>query len=124
MANRTGERVDKPWGHELIWAHADRYVGKKIVIEAGKKLSLQYHEQKDESILVLKGTLRLHYGATRESVAQIDLEPGQFAHIETGAVHRFEALEERVELIEVSTPELGDVVRLEDDYDREGTSEA
>lgn len=124
MANRTGERVDKPWGHELIWAHADRYVGKKIVIEAGQRLSLQYHERKDESILVLKGTLRLHYGATREGVEQIDLEPGQFAHIETGAVHRFEALAERVELVEVSTPELGDVVRLEDDYDREGTSEA
>jgi mannose-6-phosphate isomerase len=124
VANRSGERVEKPWGHELIWAHAERYVGKLIVIEPGHKLSLQYHEKKDESILVLKGTLRLHHGKTQESVEATDLPPGRFAHISTGDVHRFEALDERVELVEVSTTELDDVVRLEDDYDRQGTSEA
>ena len=124
MEDLTGKRVDKPWGHELIWAHTERYVGKKIVIEPGHKLSLQYHRAKDESILVLRGTLRLHYGESEESVEQKDLTPGEFAHIRTGAVHRFEATSERVELIEVSTPELDDVVRLKDDYRREGTSEA
>ena len=123
MENRTGRRVEKPWGHELIWAHTDRYVGKKIVIKPGHKLSLQYHREKDESILVLSGTLRLHYGETEDSVEAKDLSPGEYANIATGAVHRFEATTERVELIEVSTPELDDVVRLKDDYQREGTSE-
>ena len=124
VSEQSPKRVGKPWGHELIWAHTERYVGKVLVIEPGKRLSLQYHEKKDESILVLRGTLRLHIGPNPEAVEQIDLQPGQAFRIPTGYTHRFEALDEQVELVEVSTPELDDVVRLQDDFGREGTSEA
>ena len=114
-------RVDKPWGHELIWAHTGRYVGKILVIETGKRLSLQRHEVKDESILVRAGRLRLYLedegGVVREHV----LGPGDHRRIPTGRIHRFEAIE-RCELIEVSTPELDDVIRIEDDFGREGTN--
>jgi mannose-6-phosphate isomerase-like protein (cupin superfamily) len=117
----TGRRVDKPWGHELIWAHTDRYVGKILVIETGKRLSLQRHEIKDESILVHSGRLRLYLEDDDGTLRADDLEAGESRRIPTGRVHRFEALE-RCELIEVSTPELDDVIRLEDDFGREGTN--
>lgn len=117
-------RVEKPWGHEEIWAHTERYVGKILVIEPGKRLSLQYHEHKDESIRVLSGTLRLHLEADDGTVATQDLRPGESRRIPTGRRHRFEALDERLELVEVSTPELDDVVRIDDDFGREGTSQA
>jgi mannose-6-phosphate isomerase len=114
-------RVDKPWGHELIWAHTDRYVGKILVIEAGKRLSLQRHLVKDESILVSAGLLRLHLEDDEGTLVIEELGPGEHRHVPTGRVHRYEAIE-RCTLIEVSTPELDDVVRLEDDFGREGTS--
>ena len=114
-------RVDKPWGHELIWAHTDRYVGKILVIEAGQRLSLQRHLVKDESILVMSGRLRLSIEDDAGIVQVEELGPGGARRIETGRIHRFEAIE-RCELIEVSTPELDDVVRLQDDFGREGTS--
>jgi mannose-6-phosphate isomerase len=114
--------VDKPWGNERIWAHTDRYVGKVIFIKAGRRLSVQLHRQKDESILVLRGRLRLHRGDDLASLSTEILAPGEHRRIPTGLIHRFEALEEDVELIEVSTPELDDVIRLEDDFGREGTS--
>lgn len=114
-------RVDKPWGHELIWAHTDRYVGKILVIEAGKRLSLQLHERKDETIYVLSGRLRLLSGPRDGKIQATELGPGDHRRIPVGTVHRYEAVE-RCELVEVSTPELDDVVRLEDDYGREGTS--
>jgi mannose-6-phosphate isomerase len=117
----TGRRVDKPWGHELIWALTDRYCGKVLVIEAGKKLSLQRHVVKDESIYVLSGRLRLHLEDEHGKVQQVELRPGESRHVPTGRVHRFEAID-RCELIEVSTPELEDVIRIEDDFGREGTS--
>ena len=117
-------RVDKPWGHEKIWAHTDRYVGKVIVIDPGKRLSLQYHELKDESILVLRGPLRLHLEDDDGDMHVHDLEAGEHRRVPVGRKHRFEALEKQVEVIEVSTPELDDVVRLSDDFGREGTSEA
>lgn len=113
--------VAKPWGHELIWAETDRYVGKLIVVEAGKRLSLQYHERKDESVYVVSGRLRLHLEGPDGVIATIDLGPGEARRVAAGRRHRFEALE-RVEVIEVSTPELDDVVRIEDDFGREGTS--
>jgi mannose-6-phosphate isomerase len=113
--------VDKPWGHELIWALTDRYCGKLLVIEAGKKLSLQRHVVKDESIYVLSGRLRLHLEDEHGKVQQVELQPGESRHVPTGRVHRFEAID-RCELIEVSTPELEDVIRIEDDFGREGTS--
>lgn len=116
-----GRRVDKPWGHELIWAHTDRYAGKILAIEAGRRLSLQIHERKDETILVISGRLRLHHGGPDGALTTTELGPGEHRRIPVGTVHRFEAIE-RCELVEVSTPELDDVVRLEDDYGREGTS--
>jgi mannose-6-phosphate isomerase len=117
-ANR---HVDKPWGHELIWAHTGAYVGKILVIEAGKRLSLQKHRVKDESILVLSGKLRLWLEGDDGQIRTEDLGPGESRHVPTGRIHRFEAID-RCELIEVSTPELDDVVRIEDDFGREGTS--
>ncbi len=122
MTLENSTRVDKPWGHELIWARTDRYVGKVIAIQPGARLSLQYHEQKDESLIVTRGVLRLHLEDGAGKIQIHDLQPGESSRIPVGRRHRFEALEERVELIEVSTPELDDVVRLEDDYSREGTS--
>lgn len=117
----AGRRVDKPWGHELHWAVTDRYVGKVLVIEAGKRLSLQYHEVKDESILVISGRLRLLLEDDSGQDRVEELGPGEHRRVPTGRRHRYEAVE-RTELIEVSTPELDDVVRLSDDYGREGTS--
>jgi mannose-6-phosphate isomerase len=114
-------RVDKPWGHELIWAHTDKYVGKILVIEAGKRLSLQKHEIKDESILVLSGRLQLTLEDDAGVVRVEVVGPGEHRRVETGRIHRYEAIE-RCELIEVSTPELDDVIRLEDDFGREGTN--
>ena len=116
-----GRRVDKPWGHEEIWAHTDRYVGKVLVIEAGKRLSLQRHEVKDESILVREGRLRLSLEDADGIVREHVLGPGEYRRIPTGRIHRFEAID-RCELVEVSTPELDDVIRLEDDFGREGTN--
>ena len=114
-------RVAKPWGHELIWSHTDRYVGKILVIETGKRLSLQRHEVKDESILVLSGRLELTLEDADGALVVEELGPGAHRRVETGRIHRYAAIE-RCELIEVSTPELDDVVRLEDDFGREGTS--
>lgn len=120
-AGHGGRRVEKPWGHELIWAETDRYVGKVIAITAGRRLSLQFHERKEESVYVMAGVLRLHLEDASGTIQVSDLGPGEHRHIATGRRHRFEALED-CELIEVSTTELDDVVRLEDDYGREGTS--
>ena len=117
----SARRVEKPWGHELIWAHTDRYVGKILVIETGRRLSLQRHAVKDETILVMSGRLRLTIEGDDGDVGQEELGPGDHRRVTTGRIHRYEAIE-RCELIEVSTPELDDVIRLEDDYGREGTS--
>jgi mannose-6-phosphate isomerase len=114
--------VEKPWGRERIWAETERYVGKVITIKPGERLSLQAHRVKDESLLVLRGRLRLHIGPDQASLSTVDLGPGEHRRVPTGQVHRFEALDQEVELVEVSTPELDDVIRLEDDYGREGTS--
>ena len=117
----AARRVDKPWGHELIWAHTDRYVGKVLVIETGRRLSLQKHERKDEAILVQSGRLLLSLEDDAGVVRVEELGPGDHRHVPTGRIHRYEAIQ-RCELIEVSTPELDDVVRLEDDFGREGTN--
>lgn len=111
------KRVEKPWGHEKIWSHCEKFVGKILCISQGHKLSRQYHEQKEETILVLTGTLLLEVGQGDE-LKQIDLKKGQSFHVTPGTIHRFCAPYGDVELAEVSTPELDDVVRLEDDYRR------
>jgi mannose-6-phosphate isomerase len=120
-AGGGARRVEKPWGHELIWAHTDQYVGKILLIETGRRLSLQRHEVKDESIYVLSGRLLLTLEDDAGVVGSEELGPGAHRHIATGRIHRYEAVE-RCEILEVSTPELDDVVRLEDDFGREGTS--
>jgi len=114
MATRT----EKPWGYELLWSETDHYAGKIIHINAGKRLSLQYHHAKHESVLVLSGTLLLHLGRG-DTARVVPLQVGESADIPAGDVHRFAAPEDAdVEIIEVSTPQLDDVVRLEDDYNR------
>ena len=113
--------VPKPWGSEQIWALTERYCGKVIRITAGKRLSLQRHERKEESLIVLRGTLLLHLEDDDGIVRVVELGPGESAHVDTHRIHRFEAATD-VELVEVSTPEIDDVERLEDDYGREGTS--
>lgn len=114
-------RVDKPWGHEIIWAHAEQYVGKLIVIDTGRRLSFQYHEAKDEWIYVLSGRLNLTLENDTGEIEDRELGPGDGAHVAIGRRHRYAAIE-TCTLIEVSTPELDDVIRLEDDFGREGTN--
>jgi mannose-6-phosphate isomerase len=114
------KRVEKPWGYEIIWAHASAYVGKLLHINAGHRLSYQYHEVKEETIYVLSGRLRLHWAEGDAEPHVVDLEPGSVFHIRPGLRHRFEAPED-VELLEASTPELNDVVRLNDEYGRVGS---
>ncbi|MGH7610142.1 MAG: cupin domain-containing protein [Candidatus Dormibacteria bacterium] len=110
-------RVEKPWGHELWFAVGERYAGKVIHINAGHELSLQYHERKDETVYVLSGVMELELDDDRGQLQTHRLQPGQCQRIETGRRHRMRALED-VDLCEVSTPELDDVVRLEDRYGR------
>lgn len=109
-------RVDKPWGYELHWAKTERYVGKVLHVDAGHALSLQYHEVKDETILVWSGRIRFETGRGAARVARV-LGPGESVHVAPGTVHRMTAIE-TADLFEVSTPELDDVVRLEDRYGR------
>lgn len=112
-------RIEKPWGHEEIFAHTDRYVGKVLVIEAGKRLSLQYHRDKDEAFYLQEG--RLRFTSERDGeLFEEEIRPGEARHVPAGRRHRFEALE-RCVLFEVSTTELDDVVRLDDDFGRAGT---
>jgi mannose-6-phosphate isomerase len=111
-------RVDKPWGHELWFAHTDRYAGKLLHVKAGHRLSLQYHEAKDESSYLLSGRMLLVQGEDAEHLSEREIEPGDSWRNEAGTVHTVEALEDSV-VIEVSTPEVDDVVRLDDRYGRE-----
>lgn len=108
------EKIEKPWGYEIIWASTKDYVGKLLHINAGHRLSKQYHEVKEETIYVIKGLL-LNY---EEDGSITKVGVGCPFHVNVGQIHRFAAGEEDVEIIEVSTPHLKDVVRLEDDYNR------
>ena len=110
-------RVDKPWGHELWFAHTDRYAGKLLYVNAGERLSVQYHEAKDESSYLFSGRVVVSSGPSAEALVETELGPGEVWRNEPGAVHTVAALEDSV-IVEVSTPELGDVVRLADDYGR------
>jgi mannose-6-phosphate isomerase len=114
------ERVDKPWGYELIWAVTDAYAGKILFVKAGESLSLQFHNVKDEAWYVLEGRARLELGAAGERVLNNEvIGPGAAFHFAPGTVHRLTAVEDTT-ILEVSTPELDDVVRLEDRYGRGG----
>jgi mannose-6-phosphate isomerase len=117
-------KVEKPWGHELIWAQTEVYVGKVLFVKAGHSLSLQFHREKDESWLVQSGRAKLELGEAGESVLKEEvIGAGAAFHYVPGTVHRVTAIEDTT-ILEVSTPQLDDVVRLEDAYGREGTSEA
>jgi mannose-6-phosphate isomerase len=117
------ERVEKPWGHELVWALTELYCGKLLVVKAGHELSLQFHREKDESWYVLEGRAKLELAAPGEKSTSTEVvTPGAAFHITPGTVHRIHALEDTT-VLEVSTPHLHDVVRLEDSYGRAGTSE-
>jgi mannose-6-phosphate isomerase len=117
-------RVEKPWGWELIWADADAYVGKILFVRAGESLSLQFHREKDESWYVQSGRARLELGeAGQEALDEEVVTAGACFRYRPGTVHRVAALEDTT-ILEVSTPHLDDVVRLEDRYGREGTSDA
>lgn len=110
-------KVEKPWGKEEIWAECGSYAGKFLYINHHQKLSRQYHERKEETICVLEGMLRLEIG--EEHMPEIrHLYPGDTYHVTPGTIHRFCAGDYPVKLVEVSTPELDDVVRLQDEYDR------
>jgi mannose-6-phosphate isomerase len=116
-------RVEKPWGWELIWAKTDAYVGKVLFVRAGESLSLQFHREKDESWYVQSGRARLQLGdAGQEALDEEVVTAGLCFRFRPGTVHRVTALEDAT-ILEVSTPHLDDVVRLEDRYGREGTTE-
>lgn len=115
-------RVDKPWGFEIIWAETPRYVGKVLHIHAGQRLSRQYHRVKEETLRVQTGEMDLEIGPA-DGLEVRRMKAGDVFHVVPGTIHRMIAVTD-VEVLEVSTPELDDVVRLEDVYGREGTSAA
>ena len=116
-------KVEKPWGYELIWAEADQYVGKVLFVNAGESLSLQFHRAKDESWLVQSGRAKLELGSAGDAVLNEEvIAAGASFRFQPGTVHRVTALEDTT-ILEVSTAHLDDVVRLEDRYGRQGTSE-
>lgn len=113
-------KVEKPWGYELRWAITDRYVGKVLHVKKGEALSLQYHERKDEYQYIVKGVIDIELGGPDGKLAAHRMRAGDTLHIKPGTRHRMTALED-TEIFEVSTPEIDDVVRLEDRYGRAGT---
>ena len=116
------KRVDKPWGHEEWFALVDgKFCGKAIHVSEGHSLSLQYHERKEETISVQSGRLRVEVGPHESQLEEFDLEPGESIHLKPGTRHRVTALVDTV-MLEASTTEVCDVVRLEDRYGRQGTN--
>jgi len=122
MGITSARFVDKPWGHEEIFAHTERYVGKILSINAGESLSLQYHRGKDETLRVLDGVVDFLAGDSADRLVSHRLEAGAVFHVPPGTLHRMTAITS-CRLLEVSTPELDDVVRLDDRYGRTGTSD-
>lgn len=113
------KRVEKPWGHEIWWAHSEHYVGKILHVKKGHRLSLQYHVEKDETIYLQSGSIVLLVG--EEGVLEERrMEPGEAQRIRPGIVHRMIALEDS-DILEVSTPQVDDVVRIDDAYGRKGS---
>jgi mannose-6-phosphate isomerase-like protein (cupin superfamily) len=114
-------RVPKPWGHETIWAQSDQYVGKILHINAGQELSVQYHNKKDETVHLLSGEIVYRVKSDADLLEDVQLKVGESFRITPGTVHQMVALTD-CDVLEVSTPELDDVVRLSDKYGRTGTS--
>jgi quercetin dioxygenase-like cupin family protein len=123
IVSEIPKRVEKPWGYELWWARTDRYVGKILHLRRGESLSLQYHNVKDETIMLQSGRLLFETRPAGQEgeLRKIEMKPGDAFHITPGTLHRMTGLED-CDIVEVSTPELEDVVRLEDRYGRAGTS--
>ncbi len=117
---KSVHKIEKPWGHEEVWACTSRYAGKILVIKKGHRLSRQYHRIKEETIMVLEGILICEEGPIVEGgdITQHVMHPGEVFHVSPGTIHRFCAEETDVRLVEVSTAEINDIVRLEDDYRR------
>ncbi len=114
--------VPKPWGHETIWAYTDRYVGKILHVKAGEKLSVQYHVKKDETVYLLSGEMKYWVQMPGDTELKDQrLVAGQSFRITPNTIHAIEAVTD-IDVLEASTPELDDVVRLTDRYGREGTS--
>jgi quercetin dioxygenase-like cupin family protein len=110
-------RVEKPWGHEIWWARTDKYAGKLLIVNKGQRLSVQVHREKDETSYLLSGRLLLLQGPSAEELAERPIGPGASWRNEPGVVHTIEALEDST-VLEVSTPQLDDVIRLSDRYGR------
>ncbi len=110
-------RVEKPWGHEIWWAQTDDYAGKLLIVKAGERLSVQMHREKDETSYLLSGRLLLVQGPSAEELTEREIGPGTSWRNEPGLVHTIEAIEDAT-VLEVSTPQLDDVVRLSDRYGR------
>jgi len=123
MSGRVDVRhVPKPWGHETIWAHTDRYVGKILHVKAGEKLSIQYHERKDETVYLLTGEMKYWVQLPGDTELRDQrLVAGESFRITPHTIHAIEAVTD-IDVLEASTPELDDVVRIQDRYGREGTS--
>jgi quercetin dioxygenase-like cupin family protein len=122
VSGRTNVKiVPKPWGHEVIWAHTEHYVGKVLHIKAGHSLSVQFHNQKDETIHLLTGEMIYRVKGASGALEDVQLKAGESFRNEPGVVHQMEAVTD-CQVLEVSTPHLDDVVRLSDKYGREGTS--
>jgi mannose-6-phosphate isomerase len=112
------ERIDKPWGYELVWAHSEHYVGKLLFVRAGEQLSLQFHNRKDETIYLYEGRLEIEISPPGVRIPESEVvTAGAAFRIKPGMIHRWRALDDSV-VLEVSTPDLDDVVRLEDRYGR------
>ena len=118
---RSPRIVEKPWGRETIFAETDRYAGKILFVSCGSRLSLQYHEHKSETMYLLHGRIRISLGTSAENLNNVELGPGQLIDLPVGTIHRVEAIEDS-EIIEASSPELDDVIRIADDFGRQGTS--
>ena len=120
ISRADATRVEKPWGYEIRWAITDRYLGKILHVNKGESLSLQYHKNKDEHQLVVKGEVDIELGAADGDLTMFRMTVGDRLHITPGTRHRITAIED-ADIFEVSTPEIDDVVRLEDRYGRAGT---
>jgi mannose-6-phosphate isomerase-like protein (cupin superfamily) len=117
MKDKLPQKTDKPWGYELLWAYTPKYAGKLLFVKKGHRLSLQYHKKKDETLYVHKGKAVIVLEASNGQVGRLEATPGYCFRVHPLTKHRIEALEDTM-LFEVSTPELDDVERLEDDYGR------
>ncbi len=111
------ERIDKPWGHEIIWAKTDHYVAKILFVKAGESLSLQYHQKKLETMYFESGECQVETGPDESHLRSVQFKSGDVFHIPVGILHRLKAISD-CRIFEVSTPHLDDVVRLRDNYGR------